>query len=313
MNYGFLDAQNFAWKFHLVESGFANRSILTTYEEERRQMAQRLIDFDAKYASLFSSRPPSANEVENAVKFMDRDDAIENNEFVRTFKQSTEFTSGYGAEYGPNCLNWSSTHPATSALFSPSGVRLRTGRVFPPVTVTRVVDARVAHLEQEVPQNGSYRIYIFAGNLTTASRTLSDFAANLQEERSFFSSYRRDDITTVSYENRHNPHSLFFTFCIIFNAARARIEIDEVLPDVLAQYRDHVYADDIACYRTQNARAAAHIKLGFDEERGGVVVVRPDGYVGCSLALVEGPETVEGINKYFAPITTKPLGKANVE
>jgi hypothetical protein len=313
MNYGFLDAQNFAWKFHLVEAGFASRAVLHTYEEERRLIAQQLIDFDAKYAALFSSRLPSTNEVTDAAKFKHQDDAVENNEFVRTFKRSTEFTSGYSVDYGPNCLNWSPAHPAKSALFSPSGVKLHPGRVFPPVTVTRVSDARVAHLEQDIPQNGSYRIYIFAGNPATTSRAISDFAAALQEKNSFLSSYRRRDMTTLSYDDHHNPHSIFFTFCIIFNAPRPTIEIDKALPNILAEYRDHVYADDIGCDKDMSTKAAAHVKLGFNECEGGVVVVRPDGYVGCVLSLVEGTEAVRGINDYFAPIVTKPLGNAGVQ
>lgn len=59
MNYGFLDAHNLAWKLHLVESGFMKRSFLGTYEEERKLAAARLIEFDAKYANLFSSRQSS--------------------------------------------------------------------------------------------------------------------------------------------------------------------------------------------------------------------------------------------------------------
>ncbi|KAH0541698.1 hypothetical protein FGG08_003861 [Glutinoglossum americanum] len=313
MNYGFLDAQNFAWKFHLVESGFATQAILHTYEEERKKMAQKLIDFDAKYAALFSSRPPSVSEVEDAVRCKDHGEAEESNEFVRTFKQSTEFTSGYGVHYDPNCLNWSEAHPAKSPLFSPPGVKLLPGRVFPPVTVTRVSDACIAHLEQEIPQNGSYRIYIFAGSPATTSQAISDFATNLQEDNSFLSSYRRHDIMgPIPYHERHNPHSLFFTFCTIFNAPRPAIEINESLPGVLAEYRDQVYADDIKSGGVSKAKGEAHVKLGFCGEKGGVVVVRPDGYVGCTLALVEGAGTVQGINEYFAPIASKPLGGACV-
>jgi hypothetical protein len=56
------------------------------------------------------------------------------------------------------------------------------------------------------------------------------------------------------------------------------------------------------------AKAAAHAKMGLDEERGGVVVVRPDGYVGCVVRLVEGSGTVDALNKYFGVFATKELG-----
>src|SRR6195952_4301501 len=63
MNTAFHDAINFAWKMHLVESGFAKRSTLSTYESERKLIAENLLNFDAKYAKLFSTRLPSAGEV----------------------------------------------------------------------------------------------------------------------------------------------------------------------------------------------------------------------------------------------------------
>lgn len=299
MNFGFLDAQNFAWKFHLVESGFAKRSILKTYEQERLLVAQKLIDFDAKYAKMFSSRIPSTDDVKDAVNSDDHYEAKENNEFVRYYKQSSEFTSGYGVDYGLNCLNLA---PAKLRISAPRGHELRPGLVFPLATVTRVVDARVVDLEQEIPQNGSYRIFIFAGNPNTTCRAISDFAASLQEKNSLFSAYARQDVTVVPYRDRHNPHSTFFTFCFIFNAPRAKIEVSEVLPDVLEHYSYHVYADDI------QTQGAAHAKLGIDQDNGAVVIVRPDGFVGCSLPLAEGSRTVEAINSYFAAITTKPLG-----
>lgn len=304
MNFGFLDAQNFAWKFHLVEAGFAKRSILKTYEQERLLVAQKLIDFDAKYAKLFSSRIPSTDDVKDAVNSIDHYEAKENNEFVRYYKQSSEFTSGYGVDYGLNCLN---LIPAKPRISAPRGHELRPGLVFPLATVTRVVDARVVDLEQEIPQNGSYRIFLFAGNPITTRRAISDFAAFLQEKKSLFSAYARHDVTVVPYRDRHNPHSMFFTFCFIFNAPRVKIDVSEVLPDVLVHYSYHVYADEI------QTQGAAHAKLGIDQDNGAVVIVRPDGFVGCSLPLAEGPETVEALNEYFAAITTKSLGNSAVQ
>jgi hypothetical protein len=309
MNTAFLDAANLAWKIHHVEAGFADRSILSSYEPERKQVAEELLDFDAKYAKLFSARLPSAGEVRAAAEGEQLVEA-EENEFIKTFKASCEFTSGYGVAYGENIFNWSPSHAAQHPLFikSGEGTRLQTGRVLIPATVTRVVDANVVHLEQEIPLNGSFRLYVFAGAPTTTSGALHDFSAHLLSKRSFLSAYVRADKAGVSYHEQHNPHSLFFTFCTIFATKRAAVEISKLLPGVLARYRDHVYADDIWDQRVPEAKAAAHAKMGLDEERGGVVVVRPDGYVGCVVRLVEGPGTVDALNKYFGVFATKELG-----
>lgn len=308
MNTAFLDALNLAWKLHAVEAGFADRAILTTYEPERKDVAETLLSFDNKYAKLFSQRPPAAKEVQAASEQTSAQ--VEDNEFVKTFKEACEFTSGYGVAYKPNALNWSPAHPAKSSLIHPKETKLRTGRIMINADVTRVVDANLVHLEQEVPLNGSFRIYIFAGKPSVTSKALRDFALHVGNKKSFYGSYLRSDIDSVSHHEKHNPHSLFFTLCTIFAARRDQIEIIRDVPNPLARYRDHVYADDRWDRRVLDADAAAHAKMGLDQEKGGVVVVRPDGYVGIVTNLAEGSGTVDALNEYFGAFCTKKLGEA---
>lgn len=312
MNTAFLDAQNLAWKIHAVEAGFADRNILKTYEPERKEVAEMLLAFDNKYAKLFSERPPAASEVEAASETQSRA-SVEDNNFVKTFKESCEFTSGYGVAYGPNALNWSPEHPVQSGLVHPEGTKLRTGRLFTNADVTRVVDANVVHLEQEIPLNGSFRLFVLAGKPSVTKRALKDFATHLGRRGSFYTTYTRPDAKAVSHHEQHNPHSLFFTVCTVFAAPRGSIEISRDLPELLARYRDHVYADDRWDRRVPEAKASAHAKMGLDEERGGVVVVRPDGYVGIVVSLVEGSGTVDVLNQYFGSFCTKRLGAVEAQ
>ncbi|KAF2145427.1 uncharacterized protein K452DRAFT_243436 [Aplosporella prunicola CBS 121167] len=316
MNTAFLDAANLAWKIHHVESGWAQRSILKTYESERRHIADNLLNFDAKYAKLFSSRQPSAGEVGAANT---HDAHPDESDFVKTFKESCEFTSGYGIAYKPNVLNWSpgddadqniQRHPATSPLFLPyqRGTHLRTGRILTPATVTRVVDANIVHLEQEIPLNGSFRIYIFGGLPHLTQRAIANLATALAKPTSFLRAYARADEPAVSPHERFNPHSRFATFATVLAAPRAGIEIRKLLPPLLARYKDLVFADDVPDMRVPEAKAPAHAKMGLSQERGGVVVVRPDGYVGCVVRLVEGSGTADALNEYFAAFVTKRVG-----
>jgi hypothetical protein len=69
-----------------------------------------------------------------------------------------------------------------------------------------------------------------------------------------------------------------------------------------------VYADDVWDQRVPDAKAAAHAKMGLDEQTGGIVVVRPDGYVGVVVKLEEGAGTCEALNAYFAVVTGRKLG-----
>ncbi|CAI4212462.1 unnamed protein product [Parascedosporium putredinis] len=287
MNTAFLDAANLAWKIH-------------------HEVAETLLSFDNKYAKLFSQRAPEAKEVEAASRTEDRSN--DDNEFIKTFKESCEFTSGYGVAYRDNVLNWSPSHPAKSPLLNPKGTKLRTGRIMINADVTRVVDANVIHLEHAIPLNGSFRILVFAGNPKTNQAALKDFARALERKSSFFTTYKRPDEKTVSHHEKHNPHSLLYTFCTIFASKRSAIEITRDLPPVLARYRDNVYADDRLDRRVPDAKAAAHAKMGLDEEHGGIVVVRPDGYVSAVVSLVQGTGTVDALDEYFGAFATKSLG-----
>ncbi|KAH0267909.1 hypothetical protein KCU71_g19482, partial [Aureobasidium melanogenum] len=312
MNTAFLDAQNLAWKIHHVESGFADRSILKSYESERKLIAENLLNFDNAYAKLFSQRQPSAGEV-SSVTQQDGEKQVEENEFIKMFKSSCEFTSGYGVAYNPNIFNWSKDHPAKSPLFlsNEAGTTTqRTGRIMTNATVTRVADANVVHLEQEIPLNGSWRIYLFGGEPSKTKRAIADFAAGLSKRGSFYSTFGHPNLDQVSYHERHNPHSLFFTINTIFNSKRPQIEINDLLPKLLARYFDHVYADDIWDQKVPDAKASAHAKMGLSQEEGGVVIVRPDGYVGCVVKLVEGTGTVDALNSYFSTFTSKKVGGA---
>lgn len=311
MNTAFLDALNLAWKIHAVEAGFADRELLKTYEPERKEVAENLLNFDNKYAKLFSTRP-SADTVQAASEqkpAVQSGGAADDNDFIRTFKESCEFTSGYGVAYSPNALNWSPAHAARSPLIHPKGTNLRTGRLMINADVTRVVDANVVHLEQEIPLNGAFRLYVFGGHPVRNRQALADFASHLAKPDSFFGSHLRADLDQVSHHDSLNPHSRFFSICTVLAARRSEIEITRDVPGLLARYRDLVYADDLWSRRVPDARAAAHAKLGLDEDKGGVVVVRPDGYVGVVVSLVEGAGTVDALNEYFATFTAnKKLG-----
>lgn len=312
MNTAFLDAQNLAWKIHHVESGFAKRSLLETYETERKLVANNLLDFDAKYAALFSQKAPAVHTVqavsEKGAEHTNPDE--EENDFIKTFKESCEFTSGYGVAYNANEINWSPSHPAKSKLIHPPGNRLRPGRILINSNVTRLVDANVVDLEQEIPLNGSFRIYIFAGTPSSSSRALSHFASNIAKPHSFYSSYWLPNLESISHHESHNPHSKFYTICTIFAAKRGQLEISRDVPGVLKRYRDHIYADDLDSHghRAKDVTAEAHKKMGFERARGGVVVVRPDGYVGIVVGLTEGSATVDALNEYFGAFVTKNLG-----
>lgn len=156
MNISMLDTHNLSWKINLVEKGLANSDILlSTYEVERRSIAQRLIQFDAEYSRLFSGRNPAAEELTDQVEKAKKAGSVDPQRFIQVFKQNAQFTSGVGAIYTkPTVLTALPDSDLVKAsknasAFNPQGTLLVPGHRLTPGKVTRVMDANVVRLQQE--------------------------------------------------------------------------------------------------------------------------------------------------------------------
>ena len=79
------DCYNLGWKVGLAAKGIVKRSILDTYQSERRRVAQDLIDFDHRFSRLFSGRP--ATDVLDA-------EGVSMEEFKEAFEKGNLFASG---------------------------------------------------------------------------------------------------------------------------------------------------------------------------------------------------------------------------
>lgn len=171
--------------------------------------------------------------------------------------------------YPPNLLN---------APTSLKGFKLTVGKMLPPVVATRVVDANVVHLEQEVPLDGRWRIYVFSGDLYQTEQLSSHLTSN-----SSFYTTRKE----------------FFQLLFIIPKHRTDIDIEK-LPSVVKQNRDFVYADDRKDYIWANGKTEAiHFKYGFDVDKGGVLVTRPDGYVAFATEIEGAGQAVDGYFNRF--------------
>lgn len=91
MNVSMQDTYNLGWKIGLVVNGIAKRSVLKTYQSERRRIAQDLIAFDHRFSRLFSGRPAkdAADEV-----------GISMSEFKDAFEKGIMFCAGLAVDYG---------------------------------------------------------------------------------------------------------------------------------------------------------------------------------------------------------------------
>lgn len=277
MNASMMDTWNLGWKLGHVLTGKAPPSILSTYESERLPFAQALIDFDHKFSRLFSGKP--AKDVADEL-------GISMDEFKATFVKSSEFTSGTAVDYPDSSIITKADSKADLAK------NIKVGRRFKSEQVCRHSEGLEVQLGDLLYMNGTYRIFVFAGNCTDDD----------QMERVFkFADYLDSEGSVVSTYTPSGPRNSLFEVYTIHSNTREELEMQDFPSPALYPPYDYdaIYAD---CKTYHSGHGHAYEAYGIDPQKGAVVVVRPDGYV----ALVCEMEDMEVINNYFSKCLVKP-------
>ena len=301
MNVSMQDTFNLGWKIGLVTKGISPRSILKTYQAERRRIAKDLITFDHSFSRLFSGRP--------AKDVMD-EEGIDMAVFKEAFEKGNMFASGLSVNYGPSNLI---TKPASQLALgdgdkevSPPGAAISddlfekrqalatgvpVGKRFDSFKVLSQSDARPWHFQERLKADGRFRIVFFAGKVLEPAQKerVNKFAAALDASGSFL--------------HRATPEGAKIDSVIevltIHASKRTDTELLTDLPDILHPFDSHlgwdynkVYVDDVSFHE---GGGDAYEKYGVDRQRGAVVALRPDHYVGW----VGGLEDFDDLERYF--------------
>ncbi|PGH30778.1 hypothetical protein GX50_06452 [[Emmonsia] crescens] len=258
------DSFNLAWKLNLVARDLAPRSLLATYEEERKKIAEDLIRFDTEHVKAFS----------------EGDEAL-----ARNFDENIRFISGVGAEYSPNILNQVGSTPLPPG----SSVNLlKPGGLLTPARVSRHIDANPIDIQLDIPLLSQFRIYMFIPNLQAATAFLTGLCNYIQSPTSFLSratmrankSYTTNPPPVAPLDgyaqlDRYTPVSKLFTYALVTRTAKCDAEIT-ALPALLQASRWTFYLDDVmpdgGCTEKWLGDVAG--------DEVAIVNVRPDGYVG---------------------------------
>ncbi|KAG4223574.1 Phenol hydroxylase [Phytophthora cactorum] len=295
MNVSMHDTYNLGWKVALVAKGIAKPSILSTYQSERRRIAQDLIDFDHRFSRLFSGRP--AKDVMDAA-------GVSMEEFKKAFVKGNLFASGLIVNYGPSSLVsqavdeskgvMSDTTPtigSTNAFAKQSLAKgLPIGMRFNSFKVVNQSDARPWHFQEKLKSTGQFRIVVFAGNILNPSqkKRVEDFCEAFGAPNSFYRT------SATSSPPLDNPIEVL----TIHSAKRVETNLMD-FPEILHPYNSHtgwdydkVFVDDVS-YHEDTGKA--YEGYGVDKERGCIVVARPDQYVGW----VGDLEDFNDLQKYF--------------
>jgi len=250
------DSFNLSWKLNLAIRGLATPALLSTYQDERRKIAEDLINFDFEHASAFAAGDSEA--------------------LAANFANNIAFISGIGANYNQNVLNVSSE--LTGGL--KAGALLSTARV------TRFIDANPVDIQLNIPMLGQFRIYFFTPNPNVSRDFLHAVSAHLTCSSSVLGraslaaakSYavlntkpsERDEFVQPQ---RYTSVSKLFTPSLVTTIPKDQIEISS-LPAMFKDSSWTFYLDDLMdC--TQKWIGPVN------GDECVILNVRPDGYVGC--------------------------------
>ena len=294
------DAYNLGWKIGLVVKGVAQRSILKTYQSERRRVAQDLIEFDHRFSRLFSGKPAKDLMDESGVSMA---------EFKDAFLKGNLFACGLSVDYSASTLvakGGSSAEQGDGAIGSQVigkqelAANIKLGMRMPSFKVLNQSDARPWHLQELLKSDSRFRIILFAGNVTSAVQKtrIEKFCAKLNAPGSFLRRF-----TPAS-----RPIDSVIEILTLHSAKRWDVEMLRDFPDLLHPFDKHVgwdynkiYVDDES-YHEGNGRA--YENYGVDKEKGCVVVLRPDQHVGYIGEI----EDVEDLGTYFDGVMVEASG-----
>ncbi|EXF83058.1 phenol hydroxylase [Colletotrichum fioriniae PJ7] len=300
MNVSMQDTYNLGWKVALAAKGIAKRDILSTYQSERRRVAQDLIEFDHRFSRLFSGRP--------AKDVLD-EEGVSMEVFKDAFLKGNLFASGLSVDYGASNLvvkagDSLKQGDGSKVLKSVASISeedfkkkqalatgLPVGMRFNSFKVLNQACARPWHFQEILKADGRFRVVLFAGNILDASQKarVDKFCAALDAPDNFL---RKATPANAAIDS-------VIEVLTIHSAKRTDTELLRDFPEILHPFDSHtgwdynkVYVDDESYHE---GFGDAYKNYGVDKQRGCVVVVRPDQYV----AWIGELEDFDDLQKYF--------------
>ena len=303
MNVSIQDTYNLGWKIAAVVKGIAKRSILKTYQTERRVIAQDLIAFDHKFSRLFSGRPAKDAADETGI-------SVE--ELKEVFRKGIMFTAGLAVDYGASPLvaksgalavdgdgittGFDADSPGKVVGKQKLAMNIPLGKRFPSHRILNQSDARPWHLGHRLRSDGRFRVVVFAGNLSDSQQ--------LQRVERFGHEISRPTSFLHRFTPSSTPIDSVIEVLTIHSAPRITIQLLD-LPDIFHPFDprrgwdyEKVFVDDESYHE---GHGHAYRNYGVDPERGCVVVARPDQHVGWIGELEDVPDMESYFSQFLIP------------
>ena len=258
MNVSMQDGFNLGWKLGAVLERRSPAELLSTYESERRPVAQQLIDFDREWSALMARKPGEISDPQDLATY---------------YLATAEFPSGFMTQYGVSPIIGGAEHQALAAGF-PIGKRFKSSEV------VRVADGNAVHLGHHARADGRWRLYAFAD---AGGQALEAWAQWMTQSPD--SPVRR--FTPVGADV-----DAVFDVKVIYQESFDELSTTQA-PEIFRPRSGPLALTDWekVCAAPPNRWTSTNI---FDERGlsrdGVVVVVRPDQYVAAVLPLSEPAE-----------------------
>jgi Phenol hydroxylase, C-terminal dimerisation domain/FAD binding domain len=264
MDVSMQDGFNLGWKLASVILGRCSPTILHTYSDERRTVAAELIDFDRKFAEMFSASPKDPSDADS--------EGVDPAESQKYFVKQGRFTAGTATRYYPSIISAEPTYQHLAA-------GLEIGMRFHSAPVIRLADAKPVHLGHTVKADGRWRLFAFAA----AEHPVAP-SSKLWALCEFLAGSPQSPVT------RYTPTGADIDSVIdvraVFQQGHLELAI-EAMPSFLlprkGRYRLRDY-EKMFCPDLKSGQDIFDLR-GIDRNRGCMVVVRPDQYVAHVLPL----------------------------
>ncbi|GIC86188.1 uncharacterized protein Aud_002553 [Aspergillus udagawae] len=251
------DSYNLGWKLAGVLKKQLNPAILSTYETERRPVAEELIETDRFHLQLFDAVTVTGSE---PAWMQEREEALQPS------------MQGFAVHYQDPLLT-----AATEKEHRPDAVT--PGKRFPQLTVSNHATGKVYSIQSLLKSEGRFHVIVFARDLSQPQELdrFNTFGTALEqiEEQIVPASMGKFNVIAV-----HRTHK---TAIELARMANIFFPVDEHT----GRDYNRVYCDMETSYE----------EAGISE-RGAVVLVRPDQYVGWCGEL----QDVAGLTRYLQPI-----------
>ena len=280
MNVSMQDGFNLGWKLASVLRRRSSPKILHTYSAERQAVAKELIDFDRKWAKMFSAPPKDPSDTESQ--------GVDPGEFQRYFVKQGRFTAGTETEYAPSIISAKPTHQHLANGFT-------IGMRFHSAPVIRLADAKPVHLGHAVKADGRWRLFVFADadDPFASSSSLRGLCRFLGKSRA--SPIRKYTPEVADIDSVIDVRA-------VFQQVHRELNI-EAAPSLFMPAKGRYGLRDyekMFCPDLKN-RADIFDLRGVDRNRGCVVVVRPDQYVAHVLPIDAYDELGAFFDGFMAP------------